>query len=364
MNVPIADVSTEQKPGREPGLMRRNWKERRNTLSGKRFWVLFLTLGSVGSVIGGERHARSGLQNRMEHAAHQAAPHAIPPSVSHSVPQSPRARKGRTVTTNVKIKELAAGNRSGVTESFVLVARDAQMYAALRALYGGLPEVEAKLFSSHAVIAAFLGQRRTSGYETAITRDSDGTIRIVEKSPSKDTMVKMVLTTPFKLVAFPLETDQPVVLALDTTWLRRLRPYRVTNGEVSITGGFAGVSKRLNLEGKVSVMRLGTLATFLFELRGTNGKQSRHFRDAASGSVDPSGRVTVPRIDAFALTGALESPFRATGQFTNNEENLTLRLETKPSPHVADNFAGAATLKAIATGPAPADMAITGKEPQ
>lgn len=295
----------------------------------------------------------------MEHAA----PHAIPPSVPNSGLQSPRARKGRTVTTNIEIKELAGGNRSGVTESFVVVARDAQMYAALRALYGGLPELEAKLFSSHAVVAAFLGQRRTSGYATAITLDSDGTIRIVEQSPSSDTVVKMVLTTPFKVVAVPVEQDQPVILALDRTWQGRLRPYRVTSGGVSITGGFAGVSKSLNLEGKLGVMRLGPMATFLFELRGTDGKQSRYLRDAASGSVDPSGRVTVPRIDAFALTGALESPFRATGQLMNNEDNLTLRLETKPSPHISDNFAGTATLKAIATGPAPVDTAITGKEP-
>ncbi len=333
-------------------------------MRGKRFWVLFLTLGSVASAIGGDRGARFGAQNGMERPAHQAVPHTIPPSVSSSVPQSQRARKGRIVTTDVEIRELAGGNRSGVTESFVLVARDAQMYAALRALYGGLPEVEAKLFPSYAVIAAFLGQRRTSGFETSITRDSDGTIRIVERSPSRDTIVKMVLTTPFKLFAVPLEIDQPVVLALDTTWKRRLRPYRVTSGGVSITGGFAGLTKRLNLEGTLSVMRLGPLATFLFELRATDGKRSRYLRDAPSGSVDPSGRVTVSRIDAFALTGALESPFRATGQFMNNEEHLTLRLETKPSPQVSDDFRGAATLKAIATGPAPADTAITGKEPQ
>src|SRR6266542_4146761 len=131
-----------------------------------------------------------------------------------SAPLRTPANEGATVPSNGEIKELAAGNRSSIFESFVLVARDVQTYAALRSLHNDLPEQSAEFFKSNAVIAIFLGQRRTSGYSVEITRESDGQVRIVEHAPAKDAMVKMVLTAPFKIVAMPVEIDHPVTFSL------------------------------------------------------------------------------------------------------------------------------------------------------
>lgn len=278
-----------------------------------------------------------------------------------SAPLRTPGNEGATVPSNSEIKELAAGNRSSIFESFVLVGRDVQTYAALRALHSGLPEQSTDFFKSSAVIAVFLGQRRTSGYGVEITRESDGQVRIVEHVPSKDTIVKMVLSAPFKIVATPVETDHPVKLSLDTTWKNRLRPYRVTSGELSITGGFAGVNEKLRLEGSLSIMRADTLATIVFELQSAGGKQPRQLRDTASGLVDASGRVKLSRVDASALTGAIQSPFRVTGQFTENEQNLDLGFETIAAPNISDNFSATASLKALATAPQPANQAITGQ---
>lgn len=282
--------------------------------------------------------------------------------IGRTLPKTPAAQKGRNVNTDGELKELAAGNRSGITESFVVIARDPQTYAALRSLYGALPEYDVDFFSSHAVVAAFMGQRRTSGYVTSITRDRDGTISILEQAPARGAMVKMVLSTPFKIVAVPIGIDAPLSLNLDTTWRNRLRSYRLTGGEVVVTGGFAGIRKKYHLAGQLSVMRAGSLATFFFELLSTAGKQSRNLRDVASGTVDPSGQITLNRIDSAALTGAIQSPFRGTGVFSNNETNLSLNLKTVPSPHVSDNLAATASVKAVATGPKPSDTAVTGKE--
>ncbi|MGH9967908.1 MAG: protease complex subunit PrcB family protein [Pyrinomonadaceae bacterium] len=261
-----------------------------------------------------------------------------------------------TTVTNGQIKELAAGNRSSIFESFVAVARDEQTYAKLRASNSSLPETSADFFKSYAVVAAFLGQRRTSGYSVEITQGVDGRVHVREQTP-RDPIVKMVLSAPFKIVSVPVETDKPIVLTLDATWQNRLRPYRVTAGNLTITGGFAGVIKRLRLEGTLGIMRADSLATFVFELQSVGDNQVRRLVDTATGLVEPSKRVTLERVDAFAIAGAIRSPFRAVGQFAENEQELTLNLQTNNSPNISDNFTATGVVKATAP-PAPADHPV------
>src|SRR5712664_4042100 len=79
-------------------------------------------------------------------------------------PTSLAQREGDPGTMGSDIKQLAAGNHCTVVESFVFVARDAQTYQALKTLKINVPDQDAGFFSSHAVIAAFLGQRRTGGF--------------------------------------------------------------------------------------------------------------------------------------------------------------------------------------------------------
>ena len=313
-------------------------------------FALFLMLLLLGSV-----NVPARGQQRRETAAQEQSSKTGP---------APQRGKGNIVVTNNEVKDLAAGNRSSVLESFVLIARDAETYALLLALNNSLPVQSADFFKSHAVIAAFLGQRRTSGFSLDITLDRDGSVRIREHAPGKGTMVKMVLSTPFKVVAIAVETDQPIVLTLDETWQDRLRSYRVTSGELTINGGFAGVRERLGLVGTFGVMRAGALATFQFDLQSAGGTQTRHLSDVASGKVEPSGEVRLNRLEAFVLTGAIQSPFHATGRFTHEEQYLTLNLETTRAPQVADNFTSKAAFKAVATTPPPAKRAITGGEPQ
>ena len=316
-----------------------------------RSFALFLVLLSLGSSV----NVPGRGQQRRNVAAQEQSSKTAP---------APRRAKGNPVVTNNEGKELAAGNHSSVLESFVLIARDAETYALLLALNNSLPVQSADFFKSHAVIAAFLGQRRTSGFSLDIKRDQDGSLRIREHAPAKGAMVKMVLSTPFKVVAIAVETDQPIMLALDETWQNRLRPYRLTSGELTINGGFAGVRERLRLEGTVGVMRAGALATFWFDLQSAGGAQKRHLRDVASGNVGTSGEVRLNRLEAFALTGAIQSPFHATGRFTHEEQYLALNLETTRARHVADNFTAKAAFKALATTPPAAKQAITGDEPQ
>jgi hypothetical protein len=274
-------------------------------------------------------------------------------------PTSTPGEKEKPGTMDGEIKDLAAGNHCAVLESFVFVARDSQTYRALRILNIALPDQDANFFNSHAIIAAFLGQRRTGGFGLNISAGADGVVQVAERVPKG--MVTMVLTTPFKIVAVPVKGDGPIALSLDETWKERWRNYRLTNGELTITGGFAGVHESSPLEGTLQIMRERNLATFAFQLKSI-GKRKGQLLDVASGTVSEAGQLSLAYLESHALSGAIQSPFKATGQFLNDEQEVSLSLETVPSPQVSDNFSGTASLKAIAITARPTDRAITGDQ--
>jgi hypothetical protein len=207
------------------------------------------------------------------------------------------------------------------------------------------------------VIAAFLGQRRTGGFAVEIKQDIAGVVQVSERTPRG--MVTMGLTTPFKIVAVPLEMDKQLTLTLAPTWNERWRTYRLSQGELTITGGFAGIHETSGLAGTLQIMGAGTLSTVLFDVKA-NGKRQMQMRDLASGTVSASGSVSLAYLDSHSLSGAIESPFRATGQFANDEKDLSLTLETVPAPQISDNFNGRVSLSATATTPRPPNRAITG----
>lgn len=323
---------------------------------------LFLLLISFAGLVNMPEGDQQKSKTRVEQPREGAAP----------APTATPETKQRPGTMDTEIKQLAVGGHCAVFESFVFVARDAETYQALENLNINLPTQDPDFFKTHAVIAAFLGQRRTGGFSVDVSKSADGAIHVVEQKPRG--MVIQVLTTPFKIVSVPANTDAPLALALDATWTERWRNYRVTSGELSITGGFAGIHEQLTLSGKLQIMRAvaaqplpsgelsarkqQSLVTILFELH-SNGKRPKDLRDVVSGTVTESAQVNLAYLDSHSLSGAIQSPFRAAGQFTPDEQELTLNLDTVDSPHISDNFIARASLKAIAVSPRPPNRAIT-----
>jgi hypothetical protein len=105
-------------------------------------------------------------------------------------------------------------------------------------------------------------------------------------------------------------------------------------------------------------MREQGLATCFFELQ-SNGKKQTELRDVASGGLSKANQLTLTSFDSQSLTGAIKSPFKATGQFANDNQELSLNLETVPSPHVSDNYSATGSLTATATTPPPKNRAVT-----
>jgi hypothetical protein len=267
--------------------------------------------------------------------------------------------------TNVlsEIKELAAGGYGAVKESFIFVARDTETYASLRKLNNQLPELGADFFKSNAVVAAFLGQRRSGGYSVRIARPAGGLLRVSEQTPPKGAMVTMALTAPFQIVSVGVREESPLALELDATWQEAARPYRVDAGEFTRMGGFAGRLERSSLKGDIRIMRHDQLATLLFNLQGTGGAEGTHaLQDTASGTVAPDGSLTLTRLDPGSFVPPPRHPLRARGTFNDNEGQLSLTFEITQAK-VNDGYGGQGKLEATATAPPPKKRAIDEDQP-
>ena len=293
---------------------------------------------------------------RRGEVAQTAAP-AQTPAPKPSASPTPAAERGaanrETAKMSNEIKVIEAGAHSRVSEAFVAVARDAQTYGAIRRLHESLPELGPEFFRESAVAAVFLGRRNTGGYAVEIARDAEGALRVSEVAPAKDAMVTMALTAPYRVVSFAQWPEQPVRLHLTDAWRRQARPYRVTSGEFTMTGGFAGVRQQFKLAGTFGVLRHKNLATFLFDLKGEAADaDARALSDAATGTVDVSRRVRIAQLDPGSFVHPPRRPMRADGLFSASEHRLTLKLDATQSA-VADGFGGDGTLEADATGAAP-----------
>lgn len=272
------------------------------------------------------------------------------------------SREGAEMSSEIKVIE--AGAHSRVSEAFVAVARDAETYAEIRALHKSLPELAPEFFRENAVAAAFLGRRSTGGYAVEIARDAGGALRVSEVAPPKDAMLTMALTAPYRVVSFAQWPEQPVRLQLGDAWQRQARPYRVTSGEFTMMGGFAGVRQPFKLSGTFAVLRHKNLATFLFDLKAEAADAAaRALSDAATGTVDGSRRVVVAQLDPGNFVHPPRRAMRADGTFSANEQRLTLKLDATQLA-VADGFGGYGRLEADATGDAPPTRAAADDDPE
>lgn len=250
------------------------------------------------------------------------------------------------------LKQLAQGQHSSISNAFIMVARDAETYGVLRKVVTNLPEPDKEFFVSNVVVAAFLGERRTGGYGVRFLRTQDGKIRVEETMPPKDSMSAQVITYPFSVVAVPVKSQESVALEPGNAWRAMTRPYRVSDGEFTMSGGITGRSEKFNITGSISVMREANLATFFFNLQSKGGAKQRALVDAASGLVQADERIMINKLGVGTFVDMPADAIRVTGLFDGNESKLSLTFESIPDV-IADGYNGRGTLKADAIAPAP-----------
>ena len=298
--------------------------------------LLSFTLNGAGSC----EAKKSGNMQNSNQSGNAGAP----------VNRQPEQRGGGVV--NSDLKTLGRGQHSNVSNAFIAVARDAEVYAALRSMVSNLPDVEQNFFKSNAVVIAFLGQRPTGGYSIRFNRTAEGGLRIEENSPPKGSMSAQVITTPFSVIAVPLNNQESLALDVGGAWRAMIRPYRITSGDFTMTGGIAGRSEPFAVAGSVGVMREGNLATILFDLQSKGGAKERVLRDIASGLVQADGRIKIDRLGAGSFVDMPADALRVTGLFAGNENRISLSFESIPGT-IADGYNGRGNLEAEATAPAP-----------
>lgn len=276
-------------------------------------------------------------------------------SGSEQTKQAAVNQNGGARQMNTDIETLSGGSFS-IANSFLTIARDAETYAALRALSkNGLPELNADYFNSHAVIAAFLGQRRTGGYGVRIAGEKSDARKIVveELTPPKGSMVAQVFTAPYKVVSVSINANQRLQVAVGNTWKSAARPFQITTGEFTSSGGIAGRSDKFQMQGTVGVLREGNLVTFLFEANGVrqNAERGLTLQEIATGTVDSSGNITVKRMESGTFVPLPHSSLQARGKFEGDAESKFSLIFTSLPANVSDGYNGNGKLEATASAP-------------
>lgn len=250
------------------------------------------------------------------------------------------------------LKILSSGQYGKIEETFVAVVRDENSYAELRQLAGDLPDLEKGFFETNAVVAAFLGTRRSGGYNVGVEYGSNdaagGTLRISEIAPPKGSMTTQALTAPFSIVSIVWDRQLPPVVVTGEAWRASMRPYQVKGGEFTSSGGFAGRKEQFKLGGTLRTATLGKLVTIAFDLKSDVGGKRRALQTLATGLAGDNGSFDLPRLEAGTLADSPNGGMHATGQSSDNGGSLSLKFEPLPS-NISDGFEGRGTLNADAT---------------
>jgi hypothetical protein len=165
-------------------------------------------------------------------------------------------------------------------------------------------------------------------------------------------MSAQVITAPFSVVAVPVNSRASLAIEFGSAWRNSARPYRVTNGDFTMSGGITGRSEKFGIAGSIGVMREGNLTTLVFDLQSRNGAKERALKDVASGLVRSDAGLTIEHMGAGSFVDRPADALRATGLFTGNENKLSLTFESIPG-RIADGYSGRGNLEAEATAPAP-----------
>lgn len=268
-----------------------------------------------------------------------------PPIIKNVRTQTPEPAK--ETKGSAQVKTLKEGAYASVKDAFIAVARDQTTYQLLRSTIKEIPEVETNFFEKQALIAVFLGSRRSGGYGVEIQVDGTN-LRVSETSPSRDMMTTQALTSAFKIVAVPVN-QQPLLITTDQAWSAASRPYKLSVGDFSSSGGIAGRTAKYNLNGQIQVLRHKQLATFIFHLKG---EKQKGLEDLATGAVQDDGRIIIEGLSAEGLLDQPHGSLTASGQFAESEAKLTLKIKTSASK-IPDGFNGEGSIEAVATAPPP-----------
>jgi len=283
-----------------------------------------------------------------------ASAHRAAPNVESKTNQAMTAQS--QINPRSELKVIAEGSQSSIAKPFIAVIRDSDTYEALRRAAGNLPDTNVD-FSSHILIAAFLGERNTGGYSVEVAIEVPGTfdttvparpyIRIKEKTPEKGTMVPQLITYPFKVVSLEVNPTVGLLVAPDNPWQQPMQHYVVTGGSFSMTGGITARTDQFKPQGNLWLTRQGKLATVMFMVFSPNTQPTRMLADFATGVVDADSSIKISRMSADTFVDSPNSGLKAM-VISVAGGRLLISLTSFPSMMVNDGYSGMGTIEATA----------------
>ncbi len=233
---------------------------------------------------------------------------------------------------------------------FIYVARDAESFAALKKIIIELAPAADVDFSKYAVVAAFLGTKPTGGYDISITGAAvnemytGARVKVAAINPAPDRIVTDALTSPFKAVLVPVGEERSLEIEVGPEWKNSAETYRVISGNFQFSGGFAPMTKKFDVEGRVLVWRSGDLITCAFGLSGKGDESARKLGETASGLIGKDGSINIFRLDSGGFINNPRPAVAAKGRLDGTKLSLAF---TPLRSFWSDGFEGGGKLEAV-----------------
>ncbi len=239
------------------------------------------------------------------------------------------------------MKTLAEGSNGKMEQPFIFVARTKETYAKLQTMTENLPSVSEIDFKKSAVVAAFAGTKNTGGFSVTFDKIGDE-ISIKILSPPEGAMVTEALTMPYKVALVPVEEEEALTLNLSENWKNAAQTYKISSGEMSVSGGFTGRETKFEPQGTIEVLTSNDVVTLIFNLTGKGN--DKKLNEIASGNLK-SGKADLSRLEAGNFLDRPHPPLIVSG--TISAEKLVLTFEPGKRDYVVnDGFEGRGKLEA------------------
>lgn len=229
-------------------------------------------------------------------------------------------------------------------DAFIYVARTKEEFAKLSEMVGGIKTDKQIDFSKQAVVAGFAGEKNTGGHSVKI-RYTGNIVQVVVESPEPGSMVTQAITYPFQVGIVPFEEEDSLNVSFSHLSELETKTYRLTSGEFEYSGGFIGIEKKFQAEGKITVVKSGDFVTLIFELRGKGEDAQRHLFETVSGKMD-GHTLKIQRLEAGDFINRPHPPFDVSIKFKENK--LTMKFEPDERDYVvSDGYEGRGYLEAV-----------------
>jgi hypothetical protein len=262
-----------------------------------------------------------------------------------------RGHKKKTVrsqTTQVnnqpdqQIRIVAEGQHADVEKPFIFVARDARTYELLKALKITVPDTSKFDFPKVAIVAIFAGTKPTPGYKIEVSRNAD-LLSVSVVSPPPDAILAQVLTSPYKIVAVPVDEEKSLFVQVPSDWKKET--YKISKGSIGYSGGFAPREKNFDVDGKIFVFKFDDLITMSFSLTAKSDAKIK-ISETASGKIE-GNKIQLNWVDPGNFSELPRPSMKAIGMLS--QDRITLRFEPNPT-NVADGFEAHGEIEAVKSG--------------